>query len=110
MEVGGTDRCREPYLCLEVQAVDPDAVAARWSEIVEVDQQRDDSGQPRIKLDNATIRLLPADDDRGDGLAGIELVAVDPDSAGAAARRRGLLDDAGRITICGTRFSFGNAP
>ena len=90
-------------IAVEVQADDPDAVAARWSEIVEIDL----AGEPRrtLPFDNADVRFMPANDGRGDGLAGVELRAVDADAALAAADKRGLLaDDA--IVICGTRFSL----
>jgi hypothetical protein len=91
---------------VEVQAVEPDTVAARWSDIVEIALQRDGDGHAQIELDNATVRFVPAVDGRGDGLAGVELLAVDPGSALTAARQRGLVDGAGVVTIAGTRFSL----
>jgi hypothetical protein len=85
---------------VEVQADQPEAVARRWSEIVEIDLQGDE-----LPLDGAVVRFVPATDGRGDGLAAVELVPVNWDAARAAAERRGLLDAEGRITIGGTRFS-----
>jgi hypothetical protein len=93
---------------VEVQALEPDTVAARWSDVVEIALQRDEDGHAQIELENATVRFVPAVDGRGDGLAGVELIAVDAASALAAARRRGLVDDAG-VTIAGTRFSLRDA-
>ena len=49
---------------------------------------------------------MPAVDDRGDGLAGVELSAVDPGHAMDAAARLGLAHDTGTITICGVRFTL----
>ena len=92
---------------VDLQVGDPAAVAARWSEIVEIDVTQDDAGLPRLTFDNADVRFGPVTDGRGDGLAGVELVAEDRDAALAAAERRGLLDAAtGVITICGTRFTL----
>jgi hypothetical protein len=91
---------------VEVQAVENAGVANRWCEIVEIALRRGDHDSPEIALDNATIRFVPAVDGRGDGLAGVELMAVDADSAMRAARQRGLLDDTGVIMISGTRFSL----
>ena len=90
---------------VDVQADDPDAVAAKWSEITEIDLTGDPPG--RLAFDNAEARFVPATDGRGDGLAGIELAAVDADAAVAAADKRGLLSaDGDVITICGTRFTL----
>lgn len=92
---------------VEMQVGDPDGVAARWSDIVEIEVQRDDDGHPMIPFDNADARFVPITDGRGDGLSGVDLVAEDPDAAFEAADQRGLLDgDTGLITICGTRFSL----
>ena len=87
----------------DVQADQPDAVATKWSDIVEIDLEGDD--RRRLPLDNADVRFVAATDGRGDGLAGIELIPADADAAMAAAGKRGLLDG-DVITICGTRFTF----
>jgi hypothetical protein len=89
---------------VELQAGDPDSVAARWSEITEIDLGADDDGRPVLALDNAGVRFVPANDGRGDGLAGVDLIAVDRNAALGAATERGLAGDDGVITICGTRF------
>jgi hypothetical protein len=90
---------------VQIQAADPAGVAARWSAITGIPV---DAGEaPVLELDNATVRFVPLADDRGDGLAALELQAVDGERARAAARARGLTNDAGDITICGTRFVLG---
>ena len=93
---------------VEIQAADPAKVAARWSEIVEIDLTGD-AGSPVLPLDNAEVRFVPAIDDRGDGLAGVELSAVDPGHAFDAAARLGLAHDTDTITICGVRFTLTTA-
>jgi hypothetical protein len=89
---------------VDVQADDPKSVAARWSEITEIDLAADETGRPQLELDNAAVRFPSALDGRGDGLSAVELVATDRDAALAAADARGLVDGDGIITICGTRF------
>jgi hypothetical protein len=86
---------------VEVQAADPAAVARRWSEIVEIDLEVDGLALP---LDGATIRFVPDEDGRGDGLAGCVVDDVDWDLAVLAAGERGLPVAGGAITIAGTRF------
>ena len=86
---------------VEVQAADPDAVATRWSEIVEIDVV-----DGAIELDNARIDFVTATDGRGDGLGGMTVHAVDADRAFAAARERGLPVDGDVITLCGMRVTI----
>jgi hypothetical protein len=73
----------------EMQCDDPDKVASRWSEIVEIDRT-DVDGVPTIPLDNATLRFVPVTDGRGEGLGGIDLACSDPDTVRANAARRGV--------------------
>jgi hypothetical protein len=94
---------------VELQAGDPDAVAARWSEVTTVPVEVDDQGHPTLSFDGDAIRFLPDTDGRGNGVAGLELSATDSDRARAAAERRGLLGTDGTITLCGTRFLLGPA-
>lgn len=89
---------------VELQLADPAKVAARWSEIVAIDLGADGAGLPSLELQNATLRFVPDTDGRGDGLGGIDLAAVDPDAAKAAASSRGLLGADGIIAICGMRI------
>lgn len=63
-----------------LQVADPDAVAARWSAVL--DRPCDGSGRVITLDDGGTIELTSPVDDRGDGLAGMRLVAADPARAG----------------------------
>lgn len=87
----------------EIQCDDPDAVAARWSQIAEIPLD-DDAGAPTLPLANARLRFVPCRDGRPEGLAGLDLVATDPDAVRAAARARGALGDDGLVHLCGMRF------
>ena len=82
---------------------DPNAVAARWSQIAEIPLD-DDAGAPTLPLANARLRFVPCRDGRPEGLAGLDLVATDPDAVRAAARARGALGDDGLVHLCGMRF------
>src|SRR3954470_6323393 len=73
----------------EMQCDDPEKVATRWSEIIEIDRS-DVGGVPTIPLDNATLRFVPIVDGRPEGLAGIDLACSDPDTVRANAARRKL--------------------
>jgi hypothetical protein len=87
---------------VEVQSDDPAALAARWSEIVEIPVEGD--APPVLRLDNAAVHFVPDADGRGEGLSAVHLSAVDAAAARSAAEERGLLGPDGSIAICGMRF------
>ena len=41
----------------ELQSPEPEALAARWSEIVQLPVEQDTNGLPSLRLDNATLRF-----------------------------------------------------
>ncbi|MET0908308.1 MAG: hypothetical protein ABWZ99_02475 [Ilumatobacteraceae bacterium] len=86
----------------EVQCDDPDAVSARWSEIIELAREKTD-GAPTIALTNATLRFVPIADGRGEGLGGIDLATADVGWVQAAAARRGLQATADEVLVGGLR-------
>ena len=86
----------------EMQCDDPDKVATRWSEIVEIDRA-DVDGVPTIPLDNATLRFVPITDGRGEGLGGIDLACADPDTVRANASRRGVPVADDHVVLVGMR-------
>jgi hypothetical protein len=90
----------------EIQSPQPEVVADRWGKILDIGPQPDESGNPTISLDNATIRFVPAADGRGEGLAGIDLIAADRDAVLAEADKRGLVGVDGTVAICGIRFTL----
>jgi hypothetical protein len=92
---------------LDLEAADPERVAARWSQITEIAvEQQDDV--PVLPFDNAVIRFLPpgtdGPDKSGDTIVGVDLFAVDAPAALAAASERGLPVEDQTVTICGIRF------
>jgi hypothetical protein len=86
----------------EMQCDDPEKVATRWSEIIEIDRS-DLDGVPTIPLDNATLRFVPIVDGRPEGLAGIDLACSAPDTVrdNAARRKLPVADD--HVVLVGMR-------
>jgi hypothetical protein len=91
----------------EIQAPDPEKLAARWGEILEMPVAKP-AGAPTLALANAALRFVPDADGRGEGLGGIDLVATDRAAVLAAARERGLLAPAAAdaIALCGMRVKL----
>jgi hypothetical protein len=86
----------------EVQCDDPDAVASRWSEIVEIDRA-DVEGVPTIPLDGTALRFVPVTDGRGEGLAGIDLACSDSDTVRANAAKLGVPVADDHVQLVGMR-------
>jgi hypothetical protein len=86
----------------EMQCEDPEKVATRWSEIIEIDRA-DVDGVPSIPLDNATLRFVPIADGRPEGLAGIDLACSNPEAVrdNAARRKLPVADD--HVVLVGMR-------
>ena len=82
----------------------PAAVADRWRKILDLSVETDDAGNPALVLDNATIRFVPAEDGRGEGLGGIDVVAVDKEAVLEAAEQRGVRQGDDVILMGGIRF------
>ncbi len=89
----------------ELQCDDPDAVAARWSEVAELPVTGDD-GRPQIRLANATLRFVPCTDGRPEGLGGIDLATVDRQAILAAATARNAVSAPDQIHLCGMRINL----
>jgi len=91
-------------LAAELQSTDPATLAARWSEIVERPVTRSASGDPEIVLDLGAIRFVRDADERGEGLAGLDLRVKKARRIRDAAELRGCRLDLDRVTVCGVRF------
>lgn len=90
----------------ELQSDNPQAMAARWSEVLQRPLVENAAGQPTIALDDAHLRFVQATDGRGDGLAALDIEAVDRPRIIQAAREHELQISADEttITLCGTHF------
>lgn len=89
----------------EVQCDDPAAVAARWSEIAEIPVTQQ-AGVPCLVLDNATVRFVPCNDGRPEGLGGIDVSTADRDAILADARARDVATGPNQVTLCGLRINL----
>lgn len=90
----------------ELQTEAPSTLAARWSQVLDRPIETSEDGNPTIALDDATLRFVPIADGRPEGLAALDLEAVDRPRILEAAEQRGarLSDD--RIALCGMRLNL----
>jgi hypothetical protein len=88
----------------ELQSDDPERLAGRWSEVMDLPLSRDPRGRPLIALDDASLRFVEAADGRGEGLAGLELACPDKGRVLSNARARGLAAVGDVVLACGMRF------
>ena len=94
------------FKAAQIQAVDPAAVAARWSEITDIDLQLI-GGVPTLPLDNADIRFVSCSDGRPEGLGAVDLAVNDADAILAAAERINARSGPRQVYLCGMRFNLG---
>ncbi|MDP6342811.1 MAG: VOC family protein [Alphaproteobacteria bacterium] len=90
---------------VEIQADNPDAVAERWSAVLDRPLTTAASG-PAIDLDNARLRFVADTDGRGLGVSGIDILPQDRPTILAAAEARGLRQGDDRIMLCGVRVNL----
>ena len=90
----------------EIQADDPEALAARWAGIAELPVEADAAGRPQVTLDNATLRFVPCADGRPEGLGGIDVATADRAAVLAAARERGLPTADDQVLVAGMRVGL----
>jgi hypothetical protein len=88
----------------ELQSPDPERLARRWSEIVEIPLRRDAAGRPEIGLENAALRFVEPPDGRPEGLGGVDVEVADRARLLRAADDRGCRVSDDQVLICGARF------
>src|ERR1019366_7586020 len=88
----------------EIQSPDPEPLAKRWSDIIEIPVQKDAGGNPTIKLENATLRFVKDTDGRGEGLGGVDLAVVDRKRLLNAAEKRHRRVGDNLVLLGGIRF------
>ena len=89
---------------VELQSDDPERLAQRWSEVLETPLGDDTQGNPVLKLENADLRFVPAEDGRGEGLGGLDLQVADRGHILREATARGCNIKDDTVLVCGTRF------
>jgi hypothetical protein len=85
----------------EIQSQDPDAVAARWAQVLGRPREKTAAGW-RIAVDGGEIRFVTPKDARGEGLREFDVAVRDPAAVTAAASARGCLGADGEVRLCGT--------
>jgi hypothetical protein len=89
----------------EIEAPDPAGMAARWSEVLGLPAPAARGRAATIGLDGGVLRFVPARE-RGEGLVALDVAAVTPDAALAAARERGLPVSGRSVAVCGVRIDL----
>jgi hypothetical protein len=88
-----------------LQADDPERLARRWGDLLDRPASRaDGAGEWRVALDNAVLRFVEPRDDRGEGLAAIDVHVADAHAIASTAAARGCRADAEAVEVGGVRF------
>lgn len=110
MPVGGTgwedtvkqDVTRD-FLGVELQSDDPVTLAELWGRVTDLPVSRN-GHVLELRLNNAHLRFVSAEDGRGPGLGGVDIAVADRAHVLREARARGCYVSDDRVDICGTRF------
>ncbi len=89
----------------EVQCIDPETTASRWAEIAEINLH-DEGGTPTLILDNASVRFVPCNDGRPEGLGGIDVTTSDKAAILTTAEARGAVTGDDQVYLCGMRVNL----
>jgi hypothetical protein len=95
----------EALVAVEIQAADPDALAKRWGEVLDLPVERI-NGMPAVKLDNAHIRFSTDTDGRGVGICAIDVLPADRANILAMADKMELRQGDNQIMLCGVRVNL----
>jgi hypothetical protein len=100
-----TDRVRA-VTGVQLEAADPERLAARWAEVLDRPAVRTAPEAFEIALAPGTLRFGPSAGAAAPHVAGYELAATDRTRILDAARARGLTSADDAVTIGGTRFTL----
>ena len=93
------------FAAAEVQCDDPEAVARRWSEIAAIDLNLS-NGAFQLPLEDGDIRFVACQDNRPEGLGGIDLLCSAPQKVLDAAEARGVRSGDRQVMLCGMRMNL----
>lgn len=89
----------------ELRAVEPDAMAQRWGEVLETKAATVSGGRRALSLEGSGIRFERCPPAAPEGVCGVDVVTLEPEAIRERARGRGLsLGPDGEFEIGGTRF------
>ena len=94
------------YAGVELQSPDPQSLAERWSSIAELPLGRDAQGRLEMRLENVGVRFVEMGDERGEGLAGLDLKLADRAQLLRRADERGCRVSDNQVVVCGVRFNL----
>ena len=94
------------YAGVELQSPDPQSLAERWSSIAELPLGRDAQGRLEMRLENVGVRFVEMGDERGEGLAGLDLKLADRVQLLRRAEERGCRVSDNQVVVCGVRFNL----
>jgi hypothetical protein len=87
-----------------IETPHPSVLAARWAQVLGSDWHREGGERGVVALTRGALAMIPAHDDRGEGISAVVLEAADATAVRRTAERRGCLTSAGEIEIGGVRF------
>ncbi len=90
----------------DLQSIDPDELAARWSKVFSRELDTADNQITMALDDGSKINFVKAEDGRGDGVCGLEFAVTDADAIRRAAGLLHLTWHFDEVILCGTRFRF----
>jgi hypothetical protein len=103
------DHITKALSAVEIQADNPDAVAERWAEVLDMPLVQI-NGMPAIQLDNAHIRFATDTDGRGLGIGAIDVVPADRENILEMADKFELRHksdhEVDQLMICGVRVNL----
>ncbi len=88
----------------ELEGPDPDALAKRWSEILDLPVSRGTGGAREIRLDPGTVRFVEAAGGRSEGLRGFDVEVADRGVVLERARARGIEVSGDELRLGGARL------
>lgn len=91
---------------VELAAGDPEALAARWAQVLDRPATRTSAGHYAIALDPGVVRFSPSASDPTPHVVGYEVAVADPARVLDAARARGLDVAGDAVTVAGTRLAL----
>ena len=92
-------------LGIGVCAADPQAMAARWAQVLGLGMPAAHGATPRLLLDGGWVDFEPADA-RGEGISRCTLAVTECGAALDRARGLGLAEAGGTVTLFGTRIEL----
>src|SRR5690606_33972927 len=86
-----------------LQSPEPEALADRWSKLLQRSASRRDDGAYEMTLDHGFVRFGPLEDDRGEGLSAVYFACKDKPAVLAAAEKAGAPHGASHVDLVGVR-------